>query len=111
MPVSEKSPWEVIVRPPKREKSRDQRALWHAIIGEMAAHMGHTPAEVKFIIKSEYYGTTVVTLPGGQKYAVVQSSEDEDRQGYTRLIDYTMQFAAENGIPIQDRRQPENRRT
>jgi hypothetical protein len=104
MPVSDEHPLEVVVREPRREKSQEQRGLWHAILGDIAQEMGHTPGEMKQIVKAEYYGTDWVTLPSGHRYEVIQSSEDADRGEYSRLIDFTMRFAAENGIVIPDRR-------
>ena len=103
--VDETHPLEIIVREPRKEKSHDQRKLWHAVLSDLALEVGHTPAEMKHIVKSEYYGTDIITLPRGQRFEVVKSSEEEDRAGYSRLIDFTYQFAAQNGINIQDRRQ------
>ena len=104
MPVSAEHPLELIVRSPRKEKSSDQRGLWHATMDDMAKEMGHTPAEMKAVIKSEYYGIDRVKLPNGRVVEVIQSSESEDRAGYSRLIDFTIRFAAENGIVLQDRR-------
>lgn len=105
--VSQEHPLQVVVREPRKEKSNDQRGLWHATMDDMAKEMGHTPAEVKQIVKAEYYGTDRITLPNGRVVEVIQSSESEDRAGYSRLIDFTLRFAAENGIMLQDRRKGE----
>ena len=94
------------MRDPRREKSGGQRALWHAVLGDMAVEMGHSPAEMKQVVKREFYGVDRITLPSGHVVEIVQSSEDEDRDGYGRLIDFTIRFAAENGIVITDRRKP-----
>lgn len=102
--VLREHPLEVIIRSPRKEKTATQRGLWHAIIGDIAKELGYTPAQMKQVIKTQYYGTDVIKLPNGLRVEVIQSSEDEDREGYARLIDFTMQLAAENGIIIQDRR-------
>ena len=104
--VSDSSVAEIIIRPAKKEKTGSQRGYWHVVLDELARALGHTPREMKEIVKQEYYGTTTVTLPGGQKYEILPSSEDEDREGYGRLIDYTLQMAAEQGVHIADPRPP-----
>jgi hypothetical protein len=97
-------PLEVVIRRPRKEKSASQRGLWHAMLADMAKEMGYTPAEMKQVVKAEYYGTTRIKLASGHVVEVVPSSEEEDREGYGRLIDFTLRLAAENGIILQDRR-------
>ena len=92
---------EIIVRPLRTDKTHDQRKTWHVLVGELGTALGYTPREMKEVIKREYYGIDVVTLPRGARYEIVQSSEDEDRAGYARLIDFTLQFAAEQGIHLE----------
>lgn len=104
--VGECNAAEIIIRPPKKEKSTAQRGYWHVLLDDFAKSIGHSPREMKEIVKQEYYGSEVVTLPTGQKYEILPSSEDEDRAGYGRLIDFTLQMAAEQGISLQDPRPP-----
>lgn len=105
MPVSRQAPLEVVVRPPRKEKTGDQRRLWHAMLSEFASHTGMTPAEAKGVVKAEYFGPEPMTLPSGHVVQVVrESSEDLDREQYSRLIDFTAQFAAEHGVVLSDRR-------
>lgn len=104
LPVSVERPLEFIVREPRREKSHEQRKLWHAMLDDMGRSMGHTPGEMKQIVKAEYYGVERIKLPNGHVVEVIQSSEEEDRAGYSRLVDFTTRFAAENGITLQDQR-------
>lgn len=100
---------EIIIRPAKKEKTADQRGLFHALLAEVALHLGLTPREAKEWFKSDYYGEDVRTVTvHGQTFSVktVQSTEDEDRAGYGRLIDYLHQWAAEKEIVLTERRQP-----
>ena len=97
-------PVEVIVRAPRKEKTGDQRRLWHAMLAEVSVGTGYTPGQVKNLIKSEYYGVERVRLPDGSSFDVIASSEEEDRAGYSRLINFTIQFCAEHGVNINDRR-------
>ena len=101
--VSSESPIEVIVRTPRKEKSHDQRALWHAVMAELAPQLGLTPGQTKQLIKAEFYGTEQKVV-NGRVYEFTQSSEDSDRAEYSHLIDFTYQLAAEQGIAILDRR-------
>lgn len=104
LPVSQERRLEVIIREPVREKTHDQRKLWHAVLSDIALDTGYTPAQVKALIKADYYGKDRITLRDGSTFDIVQSSEDEDRAGYSRLIDFTYQFCAEHGINIPERR-------
>ncbi len=95
---------EVIVRSPRREKTSNQRGYWHVLLDQLGQELGYQRPKMKEIVKQEYYGIDVDVLPNGQRYETVQSSEDEDRAGYGRLIDFTLQFAAEQGYYLQDPR-------
>lgn len=101
--VSETHPAEIIIRPARREKTHDQRKLFHAICGDIGLEMGHTPGKVKMMVKQDYYGFEKIRV-GRRVYKYVQSSEESDREEYSRLIDYAYQWAAEREILIQDRR-------
>jgi len=101
--VSEGAPLELILRTERKEKSHEQRKLFHAVCADIAPHWGLTPAGVKLKVKADFYGVDI-KLEGETYYAVVQSSEDSDRAEYARLIDHAYQLAAESGHHIQDRR-------
>ena len=100
--VSKKKPLEIIVKEPSRDKSHEQRKLFHAICAEAAPQLGLTPNETKQLIKSEFYGVETRSI-GGKNYSFVQSSEESDREEYERLIAFALQFLAEQGIVIQFR--------
>ena len=95
---------EIEVRPERRGKTGSQRGYWHAMLDELGKAFGYTPSQMKEVVKREYYGADIIKLPDGRKYEVVQSSEAEDREGYGRLIDFTLQLAAEQGVRIRDPR-------
>ena len=96
-------PVEVIVRDPKKEKTPEQRALFHAIVGDIAKTTGETPAAIKLRIKGEFYGVEVTTTDGVVAM-LVPESEDSDREEYSRLINFSYQWAARRGISLVDRR-------
>lgn len=102
-PVRVDQPLELILRTERVDKTAGQRALFHAVCGEIAARMSMTPAQVKLRIKAAFYGVDVKN-DDGIYYALVPSSEDSDREEYSRLIDHAYAWAAEGGHFIPDRR-------
>lgn len=108
--VDPKAPLEIIFRTEHVPKTAEQRRLFHAICGDVSREMGLTPADVKVKIKAAFYGADVfiVKMRSGHEvlWADVPSSEDSDREEYSRLIDFSYQWAAEANPPIvvQDRR-------
>lgn len=101
---TQENPVEVSVRSPRKEKTHNQRKLWHAVLDEFGKELGYTRPQMKIVVKRLYYGSEWVTLPDGTKHEVIEESENEDRAGYGRLIDFTLQLAAEQNVPIRDPR-------
>ena len=99
---------EVIVRSPRKEKSHEQRGLFHAVCSDIGLELGETPGHVKSAIKFDFYGLDEFTV-GGQTVFDVQSSEESDRAEYSRLIDHAYRWAAERDVVILDRRTPAER--
>ena len=101
--VDERAPLELILRTERREKTAPQRKLFHAVCADIAPLVGLTPGGAKLKIKASFYG---VEIKGedGVYYAMVPSSEDSDREEYSRLIDHAYLWAAEAGHNIPDRR-------
>lgn len=98
-----RQPVEMILRKPRVEKTHDQRKLFHAICAELAPHIGLTPGEAKQLVKQSFYGVER-KLVLGRVREFTQSSEDSDREEYSRLIDHAYQVAAEAGVVISERR-------
>lgn len=101
--IGEKDDLEIEVRQRRKEKTHDQRKAWHALLTEFGRHLGYTMPQMKEVVKRELLGSEWITLPNGKKYEVIPSSEDEDRYGYSRLIDETLRIAAENGVLLEVR--------
>ena len=98
---------EVIIRPARKEKTKDQRSLFHAICSDIGTELGNTPGQIKHAIKFDFYGTEEYRV-GEEIFFEVPSSEESDRAEYSRLIDHAYRWAAERGVLIQDRRPPRN---
>lgn len=102
LPASPARPLEVVVRQVRPRKTAEQRGLWHALLREMAAATGYTPGQMKEVVKREYYGPERIRFPDGGERETTPSSEEEDREGYSRLIEFTIAFAHEHGVDVTD---------
>ena len=101
--IDPRAPLELILRTERREKTSAQRKLFHAVCADIAPLVGLTPSGTKLKVKASFYG---VDIKGedGVYYALVPSSEESDREEYSRLIDHAYQWAAEAGHHVPDRR-------
>ncbi len=81
------------------DKSHEQRKKWHAMLTEIGNQVGATMGQVKHAIKVEFYGLEDYELDG-KAYTFVQSSEESKKGEYSRLIEYTYQWAAERGLTV-----------
>jgi len=98
-PDVEKHPLELIVREEDKEKSHDQRKLWHAMLDQFARELGYWPEEMKQVVKRQFLGSKTITV-GGKDYEITPSSENLTRQQYSELIEFTFALAAEQGITL-----------
>ena len=88
----------------RKEKTHNQRKVFHALCTEAGRALGYTPGQVKEIVKREHFGTEDITDRQGRVYRdVVQSSEEADREEYSDLIETLLRWAAENGVPLDVR--------
>lgn len=102
--ITEKDDIELEVRPRRREKTHQQRKAWHAMLSEWGKALGYTTPEMKCVAKRELMGTHWIDVKG-KKYEIFPSSEDEDRFGYSELIEGTLRLAAETGVLLDIRHQ------
>jgi hypothetical protein len=92
-------------RPMFRNKSQEQRGFFHAICTEIGEQIGMTMGQVKEAVKIEHFGFEEYRI-FGKWYRGLQSSEDADRENYSKLIDTAIRWAAEEGgIVVRDPRQ------
>ena len=77
-----------------------QRGLLHKIIGIIADETGHSPAEMKEILKAAFL-TPVEHHIGGRVVVSLPSTESLSKSDYSALIDQIIVFAtAELGIHL-----------
>jgi hypothetical protein len=79
----------------ERPKTHDQRKKFHGLCKQIGDHVGLTLRQVKEAIKEDYFGVDVWVV-NGKTYRGVTSSEEPGRAGYSDLIEFTLQWAAEN---------------
>ena len=78
-----------------KPKTDVQRAKFHAMCRDLGKHIGLTPGKVKEAIKADFFGLDEFRI-GNKWYRAVKPSEQADKAEYSELIDYAMQWAAEN---------------
>lgn len=103
LPPDEQDDLEVEIRQRRREKTHEQRKTWHVLLRDWGRELGYTVNEMKNVAKRELMGTKVIEVRG-KKYEIFPSSEEEDRFGYSELIEGTLRLAAEQGILLGIRR-------
>lgn len=84
-------------------KTREQRGYFHVVCTEIGLQMGLTMGQVKEAVKVEQFGYEEFKA-FGKWYRTVQSSEDAERDDYSRLIDTAIRWAAEGGVTVSDPR-------
>ncbi len=103
LPLDEADDVEVEIRQRRKEKTHLQRKTWHGLLRDWGRELGYTTNEMKNVVKRELMGTKVITVHG-KPYEIFPSSEDEDRFGYSELIEGTLRLAAEQGVLLEIRR-------
>lgn len=88
--------WEAVFREHDPEKSSEQRAYWHILLNTLSDAIGEPVGKLKTTIKVAVLGLDEAQGVDGRVYLSVPSSERRKRKEYMRLIDYTLQFAAEH---------------
>lgn len=76
-------------------KSHEQRKLFHALCRDIGLHIGLTPGKVKEAIKADFFGLDEYRI-GDKWYRAIRPSETADRAEYSQLIDFAVQWSAEN---------------
>ena len=91
---------QVTIEPFKDDKTANQRAFWHVLIGIMAKELGYTPLEMKNVLKVKIMGVEVVKDLDGNDLEQIPSSEDEKKHGYSLLIDGTIEAGHDLGMNL-----------
>lgn len=90
--------YEVRISPP--DKSRTQRAKFHVLCEGIGSELGNTPAEIKTAIKQYHYGIDEKKI-GNDWCRILRSTEEDNREQYSALIEAALRWGAENGVHIE----------
>lgn len=101
--VKEEDDYQLWIGPARKEKTHEQRKLFHKLCSDAGKELGYTPGQVKAMVKEEYFGLDTITTRSGKTYTVVQSSEEADRPEYSELIECLLRWCAENGVLLDER--------
>lgn len=78
-----------------KAKTSPQRNKFHKLCREIGNEIGLTQGKVKEAIKEDFFGIDEWKI-GNKWYRGVRPSEQAERDEYSQLIEYTLQWAAEN---------------
>lgn len=94
---------EVIIQPHRDDKTAEQRGWFHVLCKILGEETGYTKGEVKELVKKAILGTKIIKI-GEHEKEVTESSEDQDKIGYSELIDGIYRLGAEAGIALPNPR-------
>ena len=86
-----------VVRLMSQSKTDKQRSFFHCLCADIGKELGYTPSEIKQMIKQWHYGFDEKKI-GNNWYRVLRSTEEDDKEQYSELIEAAQRWAAENGI-------------
>jgi hypothetical protein len=79
----------------EKPKTSEQRNKFHKLCRTIGEHIGLTPGKVKEAIKADFFGLDEWQI-AGKWYRGVRPSEQAERDEYSQLIEFTLQWASEN---------------
>jgi hypothetical protein len=94
-------PYEVVVRPFKRKRTLSQNAKMHAMMRELAQHIGYSDGELKDYIKSEHGPKKTITI-GDEHSTVPVSTKDYNVSECGDIIEVLFRLGAECGCSYSE---------
>ena len=88
---------EVLIQPHKDDKTAEQRGFLHLLCKALADETGYSMIDIKELVKMEVLGSHEVTV-GGVTKIVTESSEKQNRENYSALIEGVYRIAANAGV-------------
>ena len=86
----------------RKPKTLEQRGWFHRLCELWGDEIGLTKGQCKEIVKGHHFGWRMVRVAGIDFPVADGSSEDEDRLGYSTLIESTYRLAAEGGVMLPE---------
>ena len=94
-------PYTVTIKRFIRPRTLDQNAKLHAMIRELALHVGHTPEEVKEFIKAELGPVKTIKIGDASK-TIPQGSSEWDVEICSYVIEELYRIGAEVGCAYSE---------
>tara|TARA_B100001013_G_C24419279_1_gene367157 strand:- start:36 stop:443 length:408 start_codon:yes stop_codon:yes gene_type:complete len=88
---------ELILRPHKKSRSREQNDMFHAWCGAIGKATGHSKAEIKEILVESTFGVEEYLNLKGEKRSRVRATSDMNTEEMSELIERTIQIGTEYG--------------
>ena len=94
-------PMLIEVKPYQARRSLEQNSKLHAMISELAAHIGYSASELKEFLKLEY-GPTKLFEYGDHQTMIAKSTAEYTKQEMIAFIDQIYMVAAEAGYKFKE---------
>ncbi|KKK97618.1 hypothetical protein LCGC14_2650970 [marine sediment metagenome] len=94
-------PYEVIIRPYRKQRSKDQNARYWGILSQIANETGHTTSELHEIFKADLLPRKLIAFKGIDR-EVNTSTVELSTQEFADYCTRVEAFAAEQGIRLVD---------
>lgn len=94
-------PYTITVKRFHRPRTTDQNAKFHAMVRDLADHIGYSVAELKEIIKVEFLPTVTGQI-GELAYTRPMSTSDLTVQAMSELIEHVYELGAQVDCVFQD---------
>lgn len=91
----------VTIGPQRPRRSLAQNSLLHALLAQLASHLGYTPDELKDVVK-ELYGRKRMVEIGGRRVMVPVSTAHYTKAELSDMIVLVEKLAAEYGCPLEE---------
>ena len=99
--VNDQKPYTLTIEPLKRPRTTPQNAKFHAMIDELACHTGHSPAEIKDFVKTEFGHYKTIKI--GEDFAdVTISTADYTVEQMQAMIERLYQLGADCGCEFRE---------
>jgi hypothetical protein len=95
------TPARVSIGPTRPRRSLAQNALLHALIGQLATHLGYTPDELKDVLK-ELYGRKRAVDIAGERILVPVSTAYYTKAELSDMIEHVHRLAAEYDCQLEE---------
>ena len=91
---------EVLIRPYKENKTREQENFFHLLCGILGDKIGFRKGETKALVKAYIIGQKTVECPGERTITVPMESSSLPKDEYSELIEGCYEIGAFHGVQL-----------